>query len=290
MNQLFILILIFIGALIIRRFRVLPDNTAKGINHFIIYISLPAVILLNLRNISWSLEMLFPILMPWIFFFLAALVFWNLGRLLNWNRATTGCLILLAGLGNTSFIGFPMIEAYWGKEAISIGLLVDQGGSFFVVSTLGIWTVMFFSGEKFQPKIVLRRILTFPPFLAMILAALLLPIAYPHWVESSLNFLSNLLAPLAMFSIGFQLKLGAIKTKWKILSIGLAFKMFLAPMLLYLIYAYGLGLTGMTLNITIFEAAMPPMVTAGILASERNLDTELASLMVSVGIILDKGL
>ncbi|HNE83258.1 MAG TPA: AEC family transporter, partial [bacterium] len=36
----------------------------------------------------------------------------------------------------------------------------------------------------------------------------------------------------------------------------------------------------------IFEAAMPPMITAAILATEHDLRPELASLMVGIGIIV----
>jgi predicted permease len=38
-----------------------------------------------------------------------------------------GCLILTAGLGNTSF-GFPIIEALYGEEGLKTAILVDQPG------------------------------------------------------------------------------------------------------------------------------------------------------------------
>jgi predicted permease len=50
----------------------------------------------------------------------------------------TGCLILTAGLGNTSFLGFPIIEALYGQEGMKTAILVDQPGTFVVLSTLGI--------------------------------------------------------------------------------------------------------------------------------------------------------
>jgi predicted permease len=36
----------------------------------------------------------------------------------------------------------------------------------------------------------------------------------------------------------------------------------------------------------LFEAAMPPMITAAIVATEHDLDPALANVMVAVGIIL----
>ncbi len=42
----------------------------------------------------------------------------------------------------------------------------------------------------------------------------------------------------------------------------------------------------MASQVTILEAAMPPMITPSILAMEKNLDPALASLLIAVGIPL----
>ncbi|MEZ4786733.1 MAG: hypothetical protein R2790_02345 [Flavobacterium haoranii] len=39
------------------------------------------------------------------------------------SKKLTGCLIVVAGLGNTSFVGFPVIEALFGKKGIEQQLL-----------------------------------------------------------------------------------------------------------------------------------------------------------------------
>jgi hypothetical protein len=38
-------------------------------------------------------------------------------------RRTTGCVILLDGLGNTAFVGIPMIWAFYGPEWMSLGIV-----------------------------------------------------------------------------------------------------------------------------------------------------------------------
>jgi predicted permease len=47
-----------------------------------------------------------------------------------------------------------------------------------------------------------------------------------------------------------------------------------------------LGAHGQTVQVTLFEAAMPSMITAAIVATEHDLDPPLANLMVAVGLIL----
>ena len=39
-------------------------------------------------------------------------------------------------------------------------------------------------------------------------------------------------------------------------------------------------------QVTLFEAAMPPMIAAAIIATEHDLDPPLANLMVAVGLML----
>ena len=54
----------------------------------------------------------------------------------------------------------------------------------------------------------------------------------------------------------------------------------------YVLYVQVLGASGLAIQVTLFEAAMPPMITAAILAKEKDLDPELATLMVAVGLPL----
>ena len=60
----------------------------------------------------------------------------------------------------------------------------------------------------------------------------------------------------------------------------------MGPLLIYLIYAKLLGAHGPAIQVTLFEAAMPPMITAAIVAAEHELDPELSTLMVAVGLLL----
>ena len=67
---------------------------------------------------------------------------------------------------------------------------------------------------------------------------------------------------------------------------GLGFKLILAPLMIYLLYIQLLGFRGLDMQVTLFEAAMPPMITAAIVASEHRLNPPLANLMVAIGIPL----
>jgi len=97
--------------------------------------------------------------------------------------------------------------------------------------------------------------------------------------------MGDTLAPLALLSVGFQLRLGHLAGNVRNLAIGLTFKLVLVPLVLFLLYVPLLGAHGQAIQITLFESAMPPMITAAILATEHDLDPPLATLMVAVGLV-----
>ena len=264
----------------------MPDETPAVLNSFIIHVSLPALAILHIHNVQISYGLLIPISMAWLLFGFAVLIFRWIGSRLNWSRSLIGCMILVCGLGNTSFLGLPMIEVFFGKEGIPTGLIIDQMGSFLVLSTLGIFTASYYSGSKFDRSTVLKRVVTFPPFISIVIAFLLLPLDYPKELVSILEKLGNTLTSLALLSVGFQMRLTHFNTLKLELAIGLLFKMILAPAALFLIYFFIAHERGLIFNITIFEAAMPPMITAAIVATDFNLNKELAAMLVGIGIIL----
>ena len=61
--------------------------------------------------------MVYAVLMPWLLFAASAALFWVVGRQLDLPPATTGALAVVGGLGNTSFIGLPMIESFTARAA-----------------------------------------------------------------------------------------------------------------------------------------------------------------------------
>ncbi|MGA7750812.1 MAG: AEC family transporter [Gallionella sp.] len=286
MNNLLLLIFCFVIGMLLHRFKRMPVNTPAVLNSFIIHVSLPALTLLYVHDLKISGDVGLMAAMGWICFALSAGFFRLVGRCLDLPRRTVGALILTGGLGNTSYVGLPMIEAYYGHQGLASGIIVDQLGSFLVLSTLGITFAGIYSLGRPSAGEMARRILLFPPFIALVIALLLIPLEYPVWLTIVLKRMGDTLAPLALFAVGFQLRLGHLAGNGRNLAIGLAFKLVLAPLVLFLLYVPLLGAHGQAIQITLFEAAMPPMITAAILATEHDLDPPLATLMITVGLVL----
>lgn len=264
----------------------MPDHAPAALNSFIIHVSLPALTLLYIHDLKLSGEVLLVALMAWLVFGLSAGFFWLIGRWLSLPRATTGALIVVGGLGNTSFFGLPMVEAYYGQSGLATAIVADQLGSFFALSVLGITVAGIYSSGRPTAGEIALRIARFPPFIALLLALLLIPVGYADWFSALLKRLGDTLAPLALLSVGLQLRFGHVLEHGRNLALGLGFKLILAPLAIYLLYVQLFGAQGQAIQVTLFEAAMPPMITAAIVAAEHDLDPDLANLMVAVGLLV----
>ena len=222
MNNYLLLAAWFVLGIVLRYSRRLPDNAAAALNGFIINISLPALTLTYVHSLALRTHLVLPALMPWLMFGLGAGFFWLVARALGFSRATTGALTLTGGLANTSFVGLPMIETFYGVEFLGLGILIDQLGSYLVLSTLGIFVASLYSssGPSLNPKAVLRKIALFTPFQAVVLAIVLMPFEYPLWIEDLLKRLGATLVPIALVSVGYQLQFSHVRGRMQALAGG----------------------------------------------------------------------
>ena len=264
-----------------------PNATGSILNLFVIYISLPALVLLKIPELVFSEALLITALMPWGALLLSFTVILIFSKILKWDRPTTGCLLLLIPLGNTAFLGIPMVKTFFGEQGIPYALIYDQLGSSIALVTYGSLILAVYGSKESKVSIIsiVKKIIKFPPFIALVLAFSLKTFAYPSIAVDILKILSSTLVPLVMIAVGFQLTLQLDRRVFLPLSIGLFVKLILTP-LTALLFCKITGINGSAANISIFQAGMPPMVSAGALAILANLSPALAAALVGIGIVL----
>ncbi len=298
-NLLLIFVCLFLG-FVFKHIPIFPKNTHIGINTYIIWVALPCLALIYIPKLDFSFQLIWLAAMAWIIFGLSILFFKVLSKIFNWDRQTEGCLVLACGLCNTSFVGFPLLEfLYNSKQPLHYAIVCDQAGSFLVVATVGVIVAMNYGGDKPTTKIIFKKLFYFPPFLAFLLAFILLPFGgieklffqfngLEHIGTLLENVLKKLAAPLvalALFSVGLQIEFS--KDNFKLLNplfLGLFYKLFLAPLAIYFIYLIVFTEKNIVFQIGILESAMPPMVTGVLLAQEYKLNPKLGSFLLAIGI------
>jgi predicted permease len=264
------------------------DRAFAALNKFIVWVPLSALVLISLHRLQWESTYWAPVSMAWLAFAGAVAFFVLLGKRFGWPAKTVGALVMTGGLGNTAFVGYPLIRAIYGERAMPLAVLIDQAGSFFVLATAGLAAASYFSAGRASAGAVIRRMARFPPLWALIAAVVLRPFAFPADLETLLHGAARLLVPLALISVGGALSFdrALMRRERRPLVAGLAYKLALFPLALAFVLVAALGQRGEAIRVTVVQSAMAPMITGAIVAEEHGLDGELCSLMVSLGIPL----
>ena len=283
-NFALIAIAILVGY-VLQKFKIFPQETSNILNKYIIYIPLPAIILLQVPKLTFSFDVLIPTIIAWLVMGISAIIVLFFSKVLSWSREVTGSLLLVAILTNSSIMGIPIIELYLGSQALPYVLIYDQLGTFLALAAYGTFVTAYYSSSgNIHPKVIVKKIVTFPSFIALMFALALLGQEFNPLITEVLTKFANTLVPVALVAVGLQLQFKLPKDDLQPLSIALLIKLILAPLI-----AYGIcilfdwyNLAGKT---SIFEAGMAPMITAGAIASMAGLAPRLSTAIVGYGII-----
>ncbi|HEX7815712.1 AEC family transporter [Dyella sp.] len=286
MSALLLLFTCLALGIVVRRFASPPPGIVPGINWWVINIALPALVLAMIPRIHVDPQLWFPVAAMLLTFVGAWVLMALVGRWRQWPRERIGALTLVCGLGNTSFMGYPMMQALHGKEGLAVAVVADQLGCFPLLASAGVLVASLYAGRKPQPALIVRRILTFPAFLALLVGLAVGAIGgWPDVVDSMLSSLGATLTPLALFSVGLQFTLRPQSGQLPAAVLGLAWKLALAPLACWFL-GRATGIEGLTLTVGVLQAAMAPMISAAILADDYALEPTLANTVLGAGIVI----
>ena len=284
-NFVLILLAIAIGYGI-NRLNIFSKDAPTILNQFVIYISLPAMILLQIPKLSFSMDTLIPIIIAWIVMFFSAILVLLLAKIFSFSKEITGSLMLVAILGNTSFMGIPIVNAYMGESAMPYVLVYDQLGTFIALAVYGTFIASYYSSKsQITFKIITFKVLTFPPFISLVAALFLMGVEFNPIISKVLAAFSSTIVPMALVAVGLQLQFKLPKEDLKPFSIALVIKLIIAPIFAIIICKI-FSWDNEVSVVSIMESAMAPMITAGAIASMAGLAPRLSSAIVGYGILI----
>ena len=268
------------------RLKALPANAAEVLNLVVLYVCLPAAVLIYVPRLHVDASLLGVIATPWLLAIVTVGLVTLATRTFGFRRDEHAVLLLCVALGNTSFIGYPMVRALLGEDALPYAVVYDQFGTFVLLSTFGLYVLAKYGGDAPPTgRQILLRILKFPPVWALLLGLTVMPEQPPTWIAAALQKLADALLPLAMLAVGLSIQLKLPRDEVKPLATGLLLKLVVLPALA-LPVALLFGLHDDLLKVNVLESAMPTMITAGALAIAHNLAPRLAAALVGYGILL----
>jgi predicted permease len=271
-----VIVALFLLGFLSRRVIREPAHIVKWLNSFIIYLAMPALILLKVPSLALSADMMIPAGVAWAWLLVGSMMVLALSRLLAWPRATEGAMLLLVTMGNTSFLGYPMVLAFFNDTVLGYAIFFDQLGGFLILSTFGLIVIALYTpspnGQAGQVKLVQigKRVFSFPPFIALLVAVSVPLESAMVLLSVPLSLLGQLLMPAALFVLGVQFQPKLLPEHKVPLYSAIALKMLVAPILALLIVE-SLGSNADVRAATVFEAAMPSMITPGLMAIHAGI-------------------
>ncbi len=285
MATLLLLVLCFGLGVVARRSRALPEDSHRPITAWVLWVSLPALVFRSIQGAEIDARLLLSSAALWLVFLVPASVAW-----LAWRRGAeagpTGAVALCAGLGNTAFVGLPLMEAIGGPEVLGAAAVVDQLGSFVALFLFAMPFAATLGGGRASVGASLRRLVTSPATVALVLAFALHGRELPGVVTVVVGRLADMLSPLALAAVGWQLDLSALRGNGRRVALGLGWKLVAAPALVAALLYFVRGELGLVERVVVAQAAMAPMVTAGVVAAEHRLAPGLAAALIAVGVPL----
>ena len=128
------------------RLRLLPANAAETLNLVVLYVCLPAAVLIYAPRLHVDVSLAGLIATPWLLAAATLLLVALATRLFKFRRDEHAVLLLCVALGNTSFIGYPMVRALLGEHALPYAVVYDQFGTFVLLSTFGLYVLAKYAG------------------------------------------------------------------------------------------------------------------------------------------------
>ncbi|RYA22946.1 transporter [Malaciobacter halophilus] len=266
-------------------FKIYFKDNSKELIEFIIYFSFPAIVFNKIYNLELTFEIFKLIVMFNAIIFLNLILAFLLGKFLKLDKKLLATFVIIATFGNTSFIGFSYIDAFYGEDYVVYALIYDLFGSFLILVSLGMIIINWGSGQQVNFRAILKSVLYFPPIVMFFITIFTKLFEVPIFIINTTETLGATLVPLAMIAIGMKLQIKNIFYKFKAVFIAMFLKMIIIPIIVYLAFLIFYNVDDTWSKVTIVEAAMPPMTMAVVLAIKGGLDETFAINALVLGVL-----
>lgn len=288
MKELYLVFFCFLWGIFCKKTNLIPRDSYKILSRFIISVSLPAVILLHIPKIQKTPEIIFLVLVPWFWFGLVYVFLKYLSRFWNLTKKEFLAFWVSIGLGNTSFLGIPLLKSLVGESSIPFAVVFDQLGTFLILSLVIVPTLErdFTDHSQDRKKILpyLKTVLTFPPLVAFFFAFCIVAfgISYPTPVEIVLQSLGNTLAPIALVSVGILFDWNFTKRDVFLLVFALSIKLVLSPILFAGLFSF--SKEELLKTVIVLESGMGSSITGCLLLLEKDIESKWIASMLSLSL------
>ena len=286
-NIMLILLAIVIVGYVAGKLKYMGGDFDRRLSNIIIDITCPALILSStmggkLPDRSLILPLLGISLLTYVLLAIAA---WTLPRWLTKKSEDRGTVGFALMFGNVGFIGYPIVGAIFGHEAVFYAAILN------VINTLSVFTagVMLVNGER-QRMAFQSKILVSTPMISAYLAILIVALGIdniPSVISQPITMIGGITVPGALLIIGSSMS----RLSWRmmlgsgVVYVTTAFRLLILPLLLYVIFRT-MGFDSLVVNINTLVIAMPVAIYGTILCLRYGRDTALITEITFISTLL----
>jgi len=270
--------------------RLLPGITARYLGQFLFWIGVPLSIVAFLRRADLSKAMWLAPLTSWLAIILGAGLAW---LWLQWSlsqfhhpkvadRPFQGAFLLSAMVGNTSYLGYPIILSVLGEKYFGWALFYALLGTLLGAYGLGVFLAAYFGQKSSSIKQMTLSVALCPTLWALAFGLCFRQVNLSPGVDEVLKTIAWTVVWLSIILIGMRM---SRLSSWKSLPLvgnSIVIKMILVPSLLGAVLV-SFGLSGQPLLVMVLQTGMPPAFATVVIAEAYDLDRELAVTTVAVG-------
>lgn len=278
---LFILILV---GWTVRRVGIFTDEVTAGVSSLLVNVALPALVIDSMQlpfDPGLAREGMTVALIGAAYYIAVvavALVFPRLIRARPDEQSVFSFLVIFA---NTGFMGYPVVNAIWGNEAVFLAAIYNLLFSF-LLFTVGI-LIISVAGADWRG--VSPRVLLSPGIVSVGigLALFLLSIDLPEVIGGPIAMLGDVTTPLSMVVIGALLARLDVRAIFGNLRVYVyaGFRLLVIPLATLVVLRPFVD-DPLILGVLVIMAAMPGATNAALFAEEYGVNPELASQSVFI--------
>lgn len=288
-NQLGILFIIMLVGYILGKAQFIQSGHTTFLSKFVVKVAMPSLLVsgmmipLTSEKLQNAVSILILSIATYGLAFLLGII---CCKFLSKDKADRNIYIFGMTFPNSGFMGFPIIQAIYGKEALFYAVIYNITFNV-LVFTLGIWILN--KDKETKAKINLKALIN-PGLVASILGMTLFisGVQLPHFITGSLESIGGLSTPLSMLTIGAilsELPLKEMLSK-KVVYVFTFIKLIIAPLATFLLLKL-LGIESVwLLIIPVVIAAMPVGTNTGMMAKEYDSNFILASQTILISTVL----
>lgn len=278
-NQMIQLFIVITLGYLLNRMGIFDQTLNKKLTTLILNVTMPAMILNSVlanENTASLNEIMMVFIVAIVVFTVLPIISFGLVKVMKIPKEKQGLYMFMTVFSNIGFMGFPVMQAIFGNEAVFYTAIFNMGFNLLVFS-LGI--IMMNYGSENKVELNVKNVLT-PGVIASFIALIIYftKFTFPMVIVNTCGMIGDMTTPIAMLLIGSTLANMPIKEVFNDIRIYpyTLIKQIIIPIIAFPILQFFITDTYL-LGITFIMIAMPVANSAVLFATEYGGDVKSAA-------------